>query len=152
MDQATSLTVSSVQDSQSSSRTAVNGSRTVVVLWTGRRQGRLDEDGPRPTAVRLPPLEGRSSTTFFTLIFYSYFLFLFLFSALTYLSTSMSHRPILRACSRRPSTPSRTAPRQSVPSKDETASSFVVLTPSWTDGTTGISAYSLGCLEQAKDV
>ena len=85
MDQATSLTVSSVQDSQSSSRTAVNGSRTVVVLWTGRRQGRLDEDGPRQTAA----LEGRSSTTFFTLIFYSYFLFLFLFPVLTYLSTSI---------------------------------------------------------------
>ena len=78
-----------MQGAQSSSRTAVDGRRTVVVLVrTGRRQGRLDEDGPRPTTVRLPPLEGRSSTTFFTLIFYSYFLFLFLFSALTYLSTS----------------------------------------------------------------
>ena len=121
MDQATSLTVSSVQDSQSSSRTAVNGSRTVVVLWTGRRQGRLDEDEPRQTAA----LEGRSSTTFFTLIFYSYFLFLFLFSALTYLSTSIclidqycvlvvDGRP--PRLGRRQGSPSRPRTRQSRPS------------------------------------
>ena len=125
MDQATSLTVSYVQDSQSSSRTAVNGSRTVVVLWTGRRQGRLDEDGPRQTAARLPPLEGRSSTTFFTLIFYSYFLFLFLFPVLTYLSTSIC--PINQYCvlvvdsrpprpGRRQGSPSRPRTRQSRPS------------------------------------
>ncbi|RPA96648.1 hypothetical protein L873DRAFT_1205661 [Choiromyces venosus 120613-1] len=40
-------------------------------------------------------------------------------------------------CRRRPSTPSWTTPSPSSPSKDETVSSFVVLTPSWTDGTTG---------------
>ena len=40
--------------------------------------------------------------------------------------------------------PSRTAPRQSVPSKDETVSSIVVLTPSWTDGTTESAGFSAG--------
>jgi len=39
---------------------------------------RLDEEGPRPTAVRLPPLVGRSSTTFFILFYFIlYFYFRF---------------------------------------------------------------------------
>ena len=116
------------QPPQSSSRTAVDARRTaVVVVRTGRRQGRLDEDDRRPTGVHGSPTTtpgGRLEHLFFLNF---YFL---IFNSLTCLDTVFFSLCNFACCSRRPSTPSRTSPSQSVPSKDETVSSFVFLTPS----------------------
>ena len=112
---------------------------------SGRQKTRTSVVRRASTAVRLPPLAGHFGATLFLFDF----LFLFLFPTLTYLSTSICLTNQFCASvidgRRRPSTQSRTALRQSVPSKDETVSSFVVLTPSWTDGTTGISV-KLTCI------
>ena len=110
----------------------------VILVLDGRRQGRPDDkrrglassDGS-PSATPGRPIQRYS----FSSSFLFDFLFLFLIPTLTYLSTSICL--INQFCAsvvdgrRRPSTPS----------KDETVSSFVVLTPSWTDGTTGISVH-----------
>ena len=88
--------------------------------WCRPRPGRDDK------RRGLPPLAARSSTTFFL----SNFLFLLPFLTLTYLSTSICL--IDEFCA-------SVVDGRPVPSSDETVSSFVVLTPSWTDGTTGIS-------------
>jgi len=87
----------------------------------------------------------------FSASFYKYFfLFLCLFLTLTYLSTSICL--IDQFCAsvvngrRQPSTPSWTASSQSIPSKDEIVFSFVVLAPSWHDGTT---EFAVRCLPYA---
>ena len=114
-----------------------DGSRTVSSSsWTGRQKTRTSVVQRPSTAVRLPPLAGCSCTTF-SFLFHFHFSFLFPFSALVYLSTSICLIDYFCVSvvdgRRRPSTPSRTASRQSIASNDETASSIVVLTPSWTD-------------------
>jgi len=137
------------------SRPVGHGRPTTLVLVldgatprsSGRQKTRTNVVRRPSTALRLQPLVGRSGTTSSLLLFLYIFPFPFSFLTLTYLSTSICL--IDQFCAsvvdgrRRPSTPSRTAPRQSLPSKEEAVSSFVVLTPSWTDGTTEFAASSI---------
>ena len=92
-----------------------------------RPVGRLSSSARRHSDYR--PWRAARAPLFLLLFFYSYFIFLFLFSALTYLSTSICliDQYCVLVVDGRPPRPGD-GPRQSVPSRDETISSLVVLT------------------------